>query len=68
MRSVSCTAHMKKIIAHRYLGSRLVLKSSQYVRIKNDNDVNAAYEISSHYSQSTGIAQNKVVSMNDEKL
>ena len=50
---------------HRYRGSKLVLKSAQYVIIRNDSDVNAEYDIRSHYSQSQGIEHRIVVNMND---
>ncbi len=66
--NVNYTAHIKAMIIQRCLGSKDVLKSSQYVRTKNDSEVKAAYVISSHYSQSIGIAQSKVAITKDEKL
>ena len=66
--NVNYTAHIKAMMIQRCLGSKDVLKSSQYVRTKNESEVKAAYVISSHYSQSIGIAQNKVVRTKDEKL
>ena len=66
MSRVNCTAHMMKIMPQRYLGSRLVLKSCQYVDIRNESDVIAEYDISSHCNQSIGIAHKRQVIMNDE--
>ncbi len=66
--SVNYTVHIKAMIIQRCLGSNDVLKSSQYVRTRNDSEVKAAYVISSHYSQSIGIAHSKVAITKDEKL
>ena len=57
---------MMKIMAQRYFGSKLVLKSYQYVLIRNDSEVIAEYDISSHCNQSIGMAQNKHVMLKEE--
>ena len=61
--SVNWVAHIPPMTASLFFESSVVLKSAQYVDIRNIHDVTAEQIISTHYMNSTGIAPQRRLAM-----